>query len=107
MSAENHGSVSRGLRRLLRTIRGKGKGNKISRATLGTLAVLLPELRRRILMAAFGGRTLHLDMQFTHPPRADVFDHCKEEFRYDMQAHCLGAWPLSSLYGPDRDAPRT
>lgn len=28
MSAENHGSVSRGLRRLLRTIRGKGKGNK-------------------------------------------------------------------------------
>lgn len=69
--------------------------------------MLPPELRRRILMAAFGGRTLHLGMQFAHPRRADAFDYCKEEFRHATQAHCLGAWPLSSLYGPDRDAPRT
>lgn len=32
-------------------------------AALGTFALLPPELRRRVLVAAFGERTLHLDLR--------------------------------------------
>ncbi|KAL2127802.1 hypothetical protein VTI74DRAFT_10153 [Chaetomium olivicolor] len=38
-----------------------------SPAPLGTLAQLAPELRLHILIAAFGSRTLHLNMQRQHP----------------------------------------
>ncbi|KAK4118616.1 hypothetical protein N657DRAFT_637897 [Parathielavia appendiculata] len=51
-----------------------------SPATLGTLARLPPELRRRTLTAAFGSRTLHLDMQFAPPRRASACDRLTPDF---------------------------
>jgi hypothetical protein len=134
MSAENHGSVSRGLRRVLQSIRGR-RNNKPtaeneedvhalpflpanrprpltppasqqSPATLGTLARLPPELRRRILINAFGNRTLHLDLQFAHPRRADAVDIALAELGGAGGGHGLGAFPSSSYYLADGDAPR-
>ncbi|KXX79364.1 hypothetical protein MMYC01_204702 [Madurella mycetomatis] len=62
------------------------------------------ELRRQILIAAFGGRTLHLDLRLAHPrrpdPVADVTGHRKFE-------HGLGSAPLSRYYDPDTTAPKT
>ncbi|KAF6835367.1 hypothetical protein CMUS01_05818 [Colletotrichum musicola] len=37
--------------------------------TLGTFARLPPELRRRVLRAAFGDRTVHMDLRLSPPPR--------------------------------------
>jgi hypothetical protein len=133
MSADKHDSVLRGLRRLLRSIYRKGISNKTietdegdahplpflpaqrprpltptpsqqSPFNLGTFARLPPELRRRVLIAAFGGRTLHLDMRFAHPRRGDAFDLVAQEI--NNAAHGLGISPLSPDYFPDRDAPR-
>ncbi|KAJ4302485.1 hypothetical protein N0V88_002630 [Collariella sp. IMI 366227] len=47
---------------------------------LGTLAQLLPELSRIILIAAFGRRMLHLKIRFAHPRRAAAFDYFTPKF---------------------------
>ncbi|KAL2019270.1 hypothetical protein VTK56DRAFT_9814 [Thermocarpiscus australiensis] len=142
MSTENGSSVSRGIRRLLHTIRERvrrssqderGKDDKPIEVSeppplpflpaqrprpltptasleclvaLGTFANLPPELRRRVLVAAFGERTLHLDLRLAHPrlsqnlrPAIPV-ETAKHE-------HCRGAAPLSWYYCPDQTAPKT
>ncbi|KAK4096333.1 hypothetical protein N658DRAFT_436323, partial [Parathielavia hyrcaniae] len=77
-----------------------------SPATLGTLARLPPELRRRILMAAFGDRTLHLDMHFAPPRRASASDHLTPDLGAgSAPAHGFGVSPLSPYYFPADDAP--
>ncbi|KAK3306261.1 uncharacterized protein B0T15DRAFT_534840 [Chaetomium strumarium] len=133
MSANNQGSISRGFRQLLCLIRPIETSNintdtnegdeyplpflpaqrprpltpissQQSPINLGRLARVPPELRWRILIAAFGGRTLHLDMQFAHPRRADAFDLVAQDV--NGAAHGFGVSPLSPWYFPARDAPR-
>jgi hypothetical protein len=78
-----------------------------SPATLGTLARLPPELRRRILITAFGSRTLHLDLQFAHPRRADAVDAALADLSHSSgPGHGLGASPSGYYYFGDRDAPQ-
>lgn len=73
-------------------------------ATPGTIFASLPaELRRRVLIAAFGGRTLHIDLRLAHPrlpgtSAAATSGHGE---------HGGGAAPLSWRYAADRTAPRT
>ncbi|KAK4041493.1 hypothetical protein C8A01DRAFT_34446 [Parachaetomium inaequale] len=76
-----------------------------SPVTLGTLARLPAELRCRILMAAFGGRTLHLDLRLAHPRRPD--DLAAPVSGHHEYEHDLGAAPLSEYYGPDEASPKT
>ncbi|GKT96996.1 hypothetical protein CT0861_01762 [Colletotrichum tofieldiae] len=60
-------------------------------AALGTLARLSPELRRRILIAAFGERTLHLDLRLA--PRGQRVNTSK--YRSPAYEHGRGAAPLT------------
>ena len=71
-------------------------------ATLGTLATLPAELRRLILIAAFGGRTLHLDLRLAHPRREDYPASLKKRAQNE---HGLGSAPLSLCAFPDEGAP--
>ena len=69
---------------------------------LGTLATLPAELRRLVLVAAFGERTLHLDLRLSRPRRADCFDLLT---RYAKNEHGLGSAPLGECAFPDHAAP--
>ncbi|KAH6624778.1 hypothetical protein B0J18DRAFT_465971 [Chaetomium sp. MPI-SDFR-AT-0129] len=75
-----------------------------SPVTLGTLARLPAELRRRILMTAFGGRTLHLDLRLAHPRHPD--DLASPVSGHREYEHDLGAAPLSESYRPDEALPK-
>ena len=71
-------------------------------ATLGALATLPSELRRLILTAAFGERTLHLDLRLCCPRRADRLDALA---RNAKREHGLGSAPLGDCAYPDYAAP--
>ena len=67
-------------------------------ATLGALATLPTELRRLVLIAAFGERTLHLDLRLAHPRREDYPASLRKRAQHE---HGLGAVAAFSDY----DAP--
>ncbi len=71
-------------------------------ATLGTLATLPSELRRLVLIAAFGERTLRLDLRLCRPRRANCL-HLLE--RSVNKGHGLGSAPLGDYAYPDYAAP--
>ncbi|WYZ42086.1 hypothetical protein EsH8_V_000981 [Colletotrichum jinshuiense] len=71
-------------------------------AALGTFARLSPELRRHVLVAAFGERTLHLDLRLA--PRGQRVN--TGEFSEAPYEHGRGAAPLSwSRIVVPRDVP--
>ncbi|KAH6637369.1 hypothetical protein F5144DRAFT_629262 [Chaetomium tenue] len=71
-------------------------------ATLGILATLPAELRRLVLVAAFGQRTVHLDLRLSRPRREDSLDLLP---RYAKCEHGLGSAPLRKCASPDHAAP--
>ena len=73
-------------------------------ATLGTLATLPSELRRLVLTAAFGSRTLHLDLRLCCPRRADA-NSLDFLARHAKHEHGLGSAPLGACAFPDYAAP--
>ncbi|KAK3370633.1 hypothetical protein B0H63DRAFT_487336 [Podospora didyma] len=66
--------------------------------SLGTFALLPPELRREVLLAAFGERTLHIDLRLMHPRLPDRGDGIDE--------HGGGLAPKGWNYNPDRTTPK-